>query len=266
MNDEHLNVVPGITFLGIPVQHRPRCASTMDIVAVLADEGAPDGTCVITDEQTAGRGRAGRAWVAPPGTCILLSTLLKPDVASERLGQLSILLALAVARLVEKHASRPVKIKWPNDVLVDDAKISGVLANVRIPVDGNPNVIVGIGLNVNISPDSLLPGATSLRALTGQPCSRESVLRDFLAGLETVYRAFMVGGIDELWDDANARLAYRDEVVTITEGDSVIAGTVLGLAPAGALRLLLPDGKEREIWSGDLMRGPRPVSARALPQ
>src|SRR5690242_6705134 len=127
----------------------------MDLVAALADDGAPEGSCVVTDEQTAGRGRAGRTWVAPPGTCILLSALLKPDVPPERLGQLSILLAVAVARLVERQAGRGAKIKWPNDVLVDGAKISGVLANARLPAGGTPRVTIGIGLNVNISPDAV---------------------------------------------------------------------------------------------------------------
>ena len=259
MDDLPRSPLPGITLLGVPVTHTPRCASTMDIVAGLASNGAPEGTCVVTDEQAAGRGRAGRVWIAPPGTCILLSALLEPDVPADRLGQLSMLLAVCVARLVERHCGRRATIKWPNDVLVDGAKISGVLANARFPAGAHPCVIAGIGLNVNISPDALPPGATSLLALTGQPLDRESVLRDLLGGLEVVYPDFVSGEIDALWQEANARLAFRDEQVQIVEGDRTMTGVLLALARSGALRLRLDDGTEREIWSGDLVRGPRPA-------
>lgn len=255
----HLTALSDLTFMGIPVQHIPRCASTMDLVAAAAAHGAPEGTCITTDAQTAGRGRAGRVWTTPPGSAILLSVLLKPRVPPKRLSQLSILVASCCARLVESHCRRAAVIKWPNDVLVDGWKISGVLANGRVSTFDSPEVILGIGLNINIAPDDLPPRATSLRALAGHTFDRAALLGELLPDLESMYRAYLTGDISTHWRDATRRLAYRGEHVQIVDGDVHFAGTLIGLAPSGALRLRLVNGTEREIWSGDLVRGPRPI-------
>jgi BirA family biotin operon repressor/biotin-[acetyl-CoA-carboxylase] ligase len=249
-----------LTFLGVPVRHVERCASTMEIVARLAASGAPEGTSILADEQSAGRGRAGRAWTAPAGTSILLSALLRPNIPPERLGQLSILLAVCVARVVERWTGRSAAIKWPNDVLVDGMKVSGVLARVRFPDGGTPEIVIGIGLNVTTPPAALPTGAASLLCLTGHEYDRIAVLRDLLTGLETMYGAFRQGDVTALWREATDRLAYVGEEVRIVEDGRDLIGTLLGLSPAGALRLRLRDGSAREIWSGDLVRGPRPLA------
>lgn len=251
-----------LSFLGVPVRRVERCASTMDLIAELAKSGAPTGTGVLAGEQTAGRGRAGRVWTAPPGSSILFSALLRPDVPPARLSQLSILLAVCVARVVTIRTGRAVRIKWPNDVLVDGAKVSGVLANARFPNGGAPEVIVGIGLNVNIPPDQLPEGATSLRSLTGHEHDLDAVFAHLLRGLEILAGAFRRGNVRPWLLEAATRLAFVGEHASIQEGGRELTGTVLGLAPSGALRLRDDDGEVHDIWSGDLVRGPRPLRTR----
>lgn len=113
--------------------------------------------------------------------------------------------------------------------------------------------------SVSTSIHRLPPRATSVLALTGRSLDRFALLRDLLTGPETMYAAFLSGDVSSEWRDASAHLAYQGEMVQVSEGDRQLAGTLAGLDPSGALRLRLSDGAEREIWSGDLVRGPRPT-------
>lgn len=248
-----------LTFFGVPVRRVGRCTSTMDVIADLANAGAPTGTSVLADEQTAGRGRHGRSWSAPPGTSILFSALLRPDVAPNRLGALSILLAVCVARVVTIRTGRAARIKWPNDVLVDGAKVCGVLANARFAGEGAPEVVFGIGLNVNTPAGALPAGAASLLSITGHKHDRHAVLAHLLRQLEIMADAFQRDDARPWLLEAATRLAYRGEHVRVVDGEREITGTMLGIAPSGALRLRGDDGTVHNIWSGDLVRGPRPV-------
>jgi BirA family biotin operon repressor/biotin-[acetyl-CoA-carboxylase] ligase len=168
--------------LGTPYRFVAVCPSTQRELA----EDAPEGAVVVTDEQTAGRGRLGRRWHAAPGTSLLLSVALHPPVPAQRLPELSLVAGRAVAETVAALAGVEPAIKFPNDVLVGGRKLSGILAEAR-----EGRVVLGIGVNVNV-PRAELPTevdtpATSLLAETGRSVARAELLAELLARLERHY-------------------------------------------------------------------------------
>ena len=168
--------------LGRPYVFVPRCASTQRLLP----PDAPEGALAVTDEQTEGRGRLGRRWLAPPASSILCSLRLHPPVATDRLPQLPLVASAACAAALETSAGVTAELKFPNDVLVRGRKIAGILAEAR-----SDGVTLGVGINVTISPDVLprdvrIP-ATSLLAETGLVTRRAELLAVFLAELERRY-------------------------------------------------------------------------------
>ena len=194
---------------GSPLIRVASCESTQ----LLLGPGDPEGAVAVTDFQTAGRGRLGRVWAAPPGTALLCSVLLRPPAGS-RIAQLSLVGGLAAAQTVESTLGRPARVKWPNDVLVDGQKVAGVLAEAR---DGI--VVVGIGLNVNqtaaeLPADARVP-ATSLRILDGAERDRDALLAALLERLETAYGSWLDGGLAALHGELVSRDALAGRRVSI---------------------------------------------------
>ncbi len=161
-----------------------RVATTMDIAAELAARGAPAGTVVVADEQTAGRGREGRRWLAPAGTSLLFTIIARPPFAVVQDERLSVRVAEHVAAAIERHCGiRPV-IKEPNDLLVGGRKLVGILLQSRVRRDALEYLLIGIGINVNIPAEQLpLPTATSLLVELGRPVDREALLAAVLEEL-----------------------------------------------------------------------------------
>ena len=215
---------------GSPLHRVESCESTQ----LLLGPDDPEGAVAVTDFQTAGRGRLGRAWAAPPGTALLCSVLLRPPAGS-RIAQLSLVGGLAAAQAVEAALGRPAQLKWPNDVLVDGLKVAGVLAEARDGV-----VVVGIGLNVNqtaaeLPADARLPAA-SLRSLDGAERDRDALLAPLLARLEAGYEAWLAGGLAAL----HGELASRDALAGRTVSVDGRSGRALGIDTEG--RLMLDSG------------------------
>jgi BirA family biotin operon repressor/biotin-[acetyl-CoA-carboxylase] ligase len=194
----------------------------------------PEGAVAVTDFQTAGRGRLGRAWAAPPGTALLCSVLLRPPAGS-RIAQLSLVGGLAAAQAVEAALGRPAQLKWPNDVLVDGLKVAGVLAEARDGV-----VVVGVGLNVNqtagqLPADARIPAA-SLRSLDGAERDREALLAVLLERLEAAYGSWLRSGLTGL----HAEIASRDALAGRDVSIDGRSGRALGIDAEG--RLVLDSG------------------------
>lgn len=164
-----------------------RVRSTMDIAAELAEAGAAAGTVVVADEQTAGRGRLGRVWLAPPGVSLLMTALFRPPLSVARRSTLSREVAAHVADAVTEVTGVVPTIKEPNDLLVDGKKLSGILIQTSIRGDQLDYLLIGIGLNVNLDPADLpFPNVTSLRAITGEEQDREALLAAILKYLPNV--------------------------------------------------------------------------------
>ncbi|MDP8908114.1 MAG: biotin--[acetyl-CoA-carboxylase] ligase, partial [Chloroflexota bacterium] len=239
--------------IGRPLLRSDVVTSTMDELQMLARAGAGEGTTLVAEYQSAGRGRAGRGWLAPPGTSLLLSVLLRPRLAPSDLAPLSLLAADCVAEAIATSTELQARIKWPNDVLIDDRKVSGILATVSTMSEGDPAVILGLGINVNVAPTDLPAGATSLLAASGARIDRERLLAELLKALGQMYRAFQMRDYGAWWQRATARLAYAGDAVVLHDQGRDIHGTLMRVLPSGELLLRGHDGAEHRFAAGELV-------------
>jgi BirA family biotin operon repressor/biotin-[acetyl-CoA-carboxylase] ligase len=234
----------------------PRTGSTNDVAKELADRSAPAGTVVLADEQTAGRGRLGRHWSAPAGTCLLCSILFRPDLVPTEAQSLTMLCAAAAADAVERVAGLPVSLKWPNDLIVKSQnwrKLAGILTETGVIGERVSFVVVGIGINVNVTPrelPTLAPDATSILAETGREVDRARLLAALLAGVEDRYTQLEAGESPHAeWTARLATLGQRVEAIT---SEGTIAGVAESVDGHGALLLRTPDGELHRLIAGDV--------------
>ncbi|MCA0247795.1 MAG: biotin--[acetyl-CoA-carboxylase] ligase [Proteobacteria bacterium] len=220
--------------------------STNDEAARLADGGAPEGTVVWAREQHGGRGRRGRSWASPPGN-LYSSTILRPECPAARAAELGFVAALAVGDLVPP--SRAIRLKWPNDVLVDGGKIAGILLESAIAQDGRvEHVVAGIGINVAFAPqlaEMRYPGAS----LGGTVEAALEGLTRALATRLAQWRRDGFGVVREAW---LAQAGPLGAEVDVRLGEGLVRGRFAGLDHEGALLLDTADGP-RKIVSGELL-------------
>jgi BirA family biotin operon repressor/biotin-[acetyl-CoA-carboxylase] ligase len=231
--------------------------STNRIAAELAAAGAPHGLAVCADAQTQGRGRLGRSWHSPAGRNLYVSLVLRPDVAAARVPQISLLTALALRRALADVCPRlPVAVKWPNDIWVDSRKLGGVLCEMDAELDRARHVVVGVGLNLNLAADELpteLVGvATSVRIEQGAPVSRPVVLAAFLNTFEAVLNDWLKGDdLGPFVSELEGCSVLNGRRIRVDLGRQTAEGLAAGLASDGRLRLLLDNGSELLISSGE---------------
>ena len=227
-------------------------ASTMDVARDEAVASAPHGAVVIAEAQTAGRGRFGRRWVSPAGKNLYLTVILRPDAG--RLRALSMIVPLAVCRAVEALTTlRPV-IKWPNDVLLGQRKLAGVLIEGESSGAEVMYALAGIGLNVNdpIDDPEIASIATSLSRELGEETSRETVLAALLNEIEDAYDA----PPDDVYSGWRSRIATLGQSVRLTFRDDVHEGVAEDVDTEGSLILRLADGTRRTFEAGEVtLRG-----------
>lgn len=209
--------------LGHPARYLPSTDSTNRIAHELARNGANDGTLVLTDFQTRGRGRLERQWLSPPGEDLLFSLILRPALAPDRAFQLTAITSLAVAHAIRRQAGPDARIKWPNDIYIREKKVSGILTEVGITGAQMDYAIIGVGINVNSDPalhPDLRDIATSLRREAGQVVDRMTLLTAILEELEQLYTRLKGGefaALKLMWD---ALSLITGRQITITTGDA----------------------------------------------
>jgi BirA family biotin operon repressor/biotin-[acetyl-CoA-carboxylase] ligase len=226
---------------GLPYRYEASCESTQRLL----DADAPEGAVAACDEQTAGRGRLGREWVAPAGRALLVSILLRPP-PDRRLAELSLVGGIAVALTVESALGLSAQIKWPNDVMVNRRKVAGVLAEAS-----EGTVVLGIGLNVNqtrneLPQDGRVP-VGSLLTTDAVERDRAPLLAVLVFELERAYKLWQAGGLGELYEELGSRDFLRGRRITV-EGNS---GLAIGVDRSGRLEVEL-DGVRRLVESGDV--------------
>jgi len=239
----------GTHFIGQRVICYPSLTSTMAVAKQEAQLGAVEGTVVIADEQTAGRGRIKRVWLSPKGS-IALSIILYPSVVN--LPSLIMLASLAVVHSIEAVTDLRSQIKWPNDVLVNDRKVCGILIESSVRRNIVDYAIIGIGVNVNLRLSDfpeILSTATSLSAELGRGVSRLRIIRRLLVEVERLYLALQAGGpIYEEWRDTLVTLGRR---VRVKSGKAVYEGVAESVARDGSLLLRHSNGNLSKIVAGD---------------
>lgn len=235
--------------------------STMDQAALLAQQGARDRTAVVSDEQTAGRGRGGRVWHSLPGDALYCTLIVRPDVAPDRLPALSLLTGVAVAEAIEAACGRPARLKWPNDVWLGDdpahQKVAGILLTSKLTGSTVEYALVGIGINVGTPPEHVPPGATSILATSGVSVQSHRLLAALLARFDVAYAHLLATRGRPSLDAWRDRAALLNEDVYLEYESGVRQGIFSGIDDDGALLWREADGQLHRIMAGDLVRGPR---------
>lgn len=245
---------------------RARAESTQDVAWEALAAGLPDGTAVVADEQTRGRGRAGRSWWMAPGRALALSIALHPGCDARELGALPLVAGLALAEALDglgapgtRGSSGPrVRLKWPNDVLVGDRKLAGILCESRRRAGAGDAVVVGVGVNVSQGaaefPPELSGTATSL-AIEGVRVTREAVAAALLNRLEPLWDEHAEGGRGAVLERWRARADFWGRTVTVRTPSGPVSGVARRLDEQGGLVILLPGGAETTMLAGDLDLG-----------
>ncbi len=228
-----------------------RVASTNDLAAQAARSRANDGLVILAEEQTAGRGRRGRAWSAPPRSSILLSALTYPPSSFDDVGWLTALGAVAIAEAVEKATDHPAQIKWPNDVRVDGRKLAGVL------VERGLGAVIGIGVNVNVAkvdfPPDLQEVATSLARLSGYRHDRSELARMLIQTLDRLYVEAVENGPSALASQWQSRLEPLGRKVQIATHKGPIHGTLVAADLIDGLTIETDDHATLRLRNADVL-------------
>ncbi|MEN8183016.1 MAG: biotin--[acetyl-CoA-carboxylase] ligase [Myxococcota bacterium] len=247
-----------------PYHHLETTDSTNRVAFELASAGAPHGTTVVAEGQTAGRGRLGRSFFSPPHLNLYTSVVLRPDVSLASAPTVILAAAVAVAESVAATLgdAEAVDIKWPNDVQIDGRKAAGILMELHAEAARVGFLVLGIGVNLNVEredfPSELRETATSLRAVSGRSVDRVAFARLLYGTLEEVMDRFATAGFESLRPRFEARFQMPGRRVDVSEagGGATIQGVALGIDPDGALRVRADDGRERRVVAGDVTLSP----------
>lgn len=251
--------LPAGCALGRRVLYAPVIGSTNATLAHLAQSPAlPHGTVLAAGTQTGGRGRRGRSWFSPD-TGLWFSVLIRRQIPLSRAAEITLLASVAVRRAILRQTDAPVQIKWPNDLLMDERKVCGILAELRADGEEVQHVVLGIGINANVPheafPDELANIATSILAASGRPVHRTQLGADVLRELEPMVEALAMGGagfaavIDE-WRSACHTLG-RD--IRVQTPGGLVEGFAIDISPDGRLLVRTHTGERLSIPSGEVL-------------
>ena len=238
------------------IYHFFKVDSTNTVAMHLGEEGEPHGAVVLAEEQTAGRGRAGRSWISEKSAGIHCTVLLRPAIPPAHAPLLTLVAGLAARDAAAEELDMVPDIRWPNDLLVGGRKFSGILTEMHAEPDRMHYAVIGIGINVNQTkmPGELADMATSLRMASGKIHSRLELLIRLLRYLDRYYNQFLSEGADPILHRfAEVSSYFRGKRVRITTATETFTGTTAGLEPSGVLRVVRDDGRGTEaVLSGDV--------------
>lgn len=242
--------------MGRKIHHFMTIGSTNQEAKRLASEGSPEGTIVIAETQTSGRGRLSRLWFSPESGGIWFSLILRPECQPVEAAKFTFLGAVAVANAIRSISGLAVEIKWPNDIYYQGRKLAGILTELNAELDAINFMVVGIGINVNIDrnvfPVEIQEIATSLKGETGREVSRQSLLRNILLQFEEVYDRIAVSGFGPIftaWRRMNCTLGYE---VDVSSSSQHFTGTAVDIDEEGALLIKKQDGTIERVVAGDV--------------
>lgn len=243
------------SLFGKRIYHFFRTDSTNRVALELGHAGEPEGAVVLAEEQTAGRGRAGRAWYSERAAGIYMTLLLRPKLAPVQAPLLTMMAGLSARTAVQATTGLSVDLKWPNDLLIGGKKVGGILTEMHAEPGQVRFVIVGIGLNVNQEkfPGELAGAATSLRVESGKPQSRMELVVRLLREFESDYNRFQHEGVASVVARFESVSSYASgKRVRVTIGTESYTGTTAGLGPEGLLQVKRDDGQLTTVIAGDV--------------
>lgn len=241
-------------WLGKSIYYETEMDSTNTQAKRLGEDGAANGTVVVTEKQTAGRGRRGKIWVSPEGNCYI-SILLRPEVVVDRASIITLVTAMALAKAIKQVTALDTMIKWPNDVIANGKKLCGILTESSTDLEYINYVVVGIGINTNQTefPEELRETASSICLETGRKVSRPELLGAFLNAFESYYEIFLkTEDLRELSEEYNQLLINRGREVKIIENERERILRAVGVDQKGGLVVEDESGKQETIISGEV--------------
>lgn len=248
------------SMFGHSFRYHDEIESTNLEAKTLALKGAPEGTVVVAEAQSAGRGRLGRRWTSPAGKGLLFSVILRPTLPMSEAPLLTIVAATAAAEAIDKYVPTAVSIKWPNDLFIGDRKVGGILMEVSGEQDEVDWIVLGIGLNVNTEfselPVALRRSATSLKIASGDLVDRSDVLASLLLGLDAHYQAALRNGFEKALSAFRERDYLLSRTISIETRQGPVIGAAAGIDDRGALLVELPHRRVRSFHSGDVTLNP----------
>jgi BirA family biotin operon repressor/biotin-[acetyl-CoA-carboxylase] ligase len=245
--------------LGRNIHFEETVTSTQKIAHKLAYDGVPEGTLLVAEEQTSGRGRLNRAWHSPKYTGVWMSLILRPNLPPAKAPQLTLLTAVAITQAIEEVTGLRADIKWPNDILINKKKTVGILTEMQAEADKINSIIIGMGINVNQEqenfPKELYSIATSLAIELGKPINRAELIQMILYKFETLYLRYLEHGfypVKLLWESYAVSIGKRIIARTIT---GRLEGIAKGITEDGVLMLEDDNGHISYIHSADIEIG-----------
>lgn len=242
--------------LGQHIHYEDSVDSTQKIAIKLAVNGVPEGTAVIAEEQLLGRGRMDRRWHSPKYTGIWMSLILRPTIPIYKTPQLTLITAVAIVQAIEEMTNLKPQIKWPNDILMNGKKVTGILTELQAEADKVSSIIIGIGINVNQKtedyPPELQDIATSLLIEQGEPVNRAALIRAVFTKMEQLYFLYLEKGftpIKLLWEGYAISIGKRIVARTLTGN---IEGIAKGITEDGVLIIEDDTGEIHQIYSADI--------------
>lgn len=238
LSENELRSIRKTEWLGNRIYYEAEIDSTNTKAMKLAEEGAPHGTIVVTDHQKNGRGRRGRSWESPAGEAIAMTFLLRPKIDPNNASMLTLIAAMAVARGIEDETGLKAGIKWPNDVIINRKKVSGILTEMSAQADYVNHIVVGIGINVHIDkfPEELKNIATSILLELGIKINRAALIERICEYFEAYFEVFLqtedLSAISKQYD---AYMVNRNQPVKVLDPKDTYEGTARGITTRGEL-------------------------------
>jgi BirA family biotin operon repressor/biotin-[acetyl-CoA-carboxylase] ligase len=240
-------------FIGKKIYYFDVLSSTMDMATELGIKGAPEGTLVLAEAQAQGRGRLGRSWLSPKYKGLYMSLILKPNILPNSAPVLTLLSAVSICEAIKEFAGLDIQIKWPNDLLLNNKKLGGILTELNAEMDAIRFVVIGLGLNVNNDRKTLFQGATSLKEQKGENINRIGLLQEILRKLEANYLLFKKDGsqfIIEKWRNYSLTLGKRVKISCHKEHRE---GEAIDIDTDGGLLIRKDSGLVEKIMAGDVV-------------
>ncbi|MFT8320534.1 MAG: biotin--[acetyl-CoA-carboxylase] ligase [Bacillus sp. (in: firmicutes)] len=243
--------------IGRNIHYEETVESTQKIAHKLALEGAAEGTLVVAEEQLGGKGRMDRSWHSPKYKGIWMSLLLRPNISMMQAPQLTLLTAVAVVQGIEEVTGLQPQIKWPNDLLIEGKKVTGILTELQADSDRIQSIIIGIGINVNQQledyPEEIQSIATSLYIEKKEKWNRAHIIQAILMQIEKLYSLYLENGfypIKLLWESYAVSIGKKVTARTLSRN---IDGIALGITDEGVLLLEDENGITHQIYSADIL-------------